>query len=152
MRYKAERRVDKHLGRILIEYGVINEEQLNKALTIYKDRNGEMPTGKVLMELGYAKERDIILALNIQYRFPYLPIDNYNVNPDVLSLIPSHLARRHLLMPLDRIGRSLSIAMSNPLDAEVIAEIEAISKCCVQIFIATSSEILRAIDRCYSDN
>ena len=146
-----QKRVNKHLGEILMELGVINDEQLSLALRVQKDRDSHVPSGEVLIELGFAREEHIVQALNTQYRFPYLPIDNCEVNSRVLSFIPAEIARKHALIPIDIIGNTLTIAMANPLDKQAIAQIQELCKHNIQIFITTPSQISRALDRYYND-
>ncbi len=72
--------INKQLGELLIERGVISKLQLDKALNVQKEKGGLI--GEVLVELGLAKEEDITQALTVQYGFPYLPLANYEVNPE----------------------------------------------------------------------
>jgi len=146
------KRSEKCIGEILIESRVINREHLDRALEIQqdrRDRNENVLSGSVLVELGLAKEEDILQAINTQYRFPYLPVDNYEIDHHVIDMIPAELALKHIVIPIDRLANTLTVAMSNPLDNEAIEKIEALCQCNVQVFITTSSEILRAIGRYY---
>ena len=147
-----KRTIGKRLGEILVELGIINEEQLNKALALHKDSRKYIPSGAALIKLGFASEQDVVHAVNIQYPFPYLPVDNYEIDPEVIRIIPNRIARKHLLIPIDRMANIITIAMSNPLNTEALKDVKAISKCEVRTFIATPSEIMRAIDKYYSDN
>jgi len=150
MKIRHRRRDDKLLGKILVERGAINEGQLDEALAVRKQRNSDTLLGKIIIELGLAKEEDVLEAVNIQYSIPYMPLDNYNINPKAVRMIPAEVARKHLLMPIDKIGASLTIAMLNPLDYELVREIESIVQCDVQTFISTSEEITRTIDKYYN--
>lgn len=137
----------KQLGELLIDFGVINQEQLEKALTRQKDKGGLI--GEILVEMGLAKEADIAQALTVQYGFPFLPLGNYDISPDVIKLIPAKTARQYLLIPIDKIGNNLTLAMANPLNDKAVEDVEAVAGCSVQIFVATLSDVKNAIEKYY---
>jgi type IV pilus assembly protein PilB len=138
----------KQLGELLIERKVIAQEQLQKALD-YQRVNGGM-IGEIFVQLGFAKEEDIAQVLTAQYGFPYLPLTNYDIDPDVAKIIPDQVARQYCLIPIDKIGNNLTVAMSNPLNTQAIEDVEMISKCVVQAFVSTTTDIRKAIERCYT--
>jgi len=141
--------VNKQLGELLIERGVISQQQLDKALNVQKEKGGLI--GEVLVELGFAKEEDIPQALTAQYGFPYLPLANYEINPEIVNIIPSRVARQYLLIPVDKIGNNLTLAMSNPLNVHAIEDVELLSGCSIQIFVSTLSDVKGAIEKYYKD-
>jgi type IV pilus assembly protein PilB len=141
--------INKQLGELLIERNIITQEQLDKALSAQKEKGGLI--GEVLVELGFCKEEEIAQALTAQYGFPYLPLASYEINPDVISIVPSRVAGHYLLIPIDRIGNNLTIAMSNPLNIQAIEDVELISGCSVQTFVSTSSDIKKAIEKYYKE-
>jgi type IV pilus assembly protein PilB len=101
------------------------------------------------VEMGYAKEDDIAQVLTVQYGFPYLPLANYDISPEIIKLIPVKVAKRYMLIPIDKIGSNLTLAMSNPLNDKAIEEVEATCGCNVQLFIATMSDVKNAIAKYY---
>ncbi len=139
--------VSKQLGELLLERKVINQKQLDKALKVRKEKGGLI--GDTLVSLGYAKEEEIAQALTAQYGFPYLPLNNYEIDSEVIKLIPESVARQYCLIPIDRISTNLTIAMSNPLNDQAIEDVEFISKCGVQAFVSTATDIKAAIERYY---
>ena len=139
--------INKQLGELLLERGIISQIQLNQALDIQHAKGGLI--GEILVELGFAKEEDIAQSLTAQYGFPYLPLSNYDVNPEITNIIPSRVARQYLLVPIDKIGNNLTLAMSNPLNIQAIEDVELLSGCSVQTFVSTSSDIKRAIEKYY---
>lgn len=139
--------IKKQLGELLVEQGIINNPQLERALAMQKERGGLI--GEILVDLGFAKEEDIAHALTVQYGFPYLPLDNYEINAEVATIIPARVAKQYLLMPIDKIGNNLSVGMSNPLNIQAVEDVELISGCNVQIFVCTSSDIKKAIAKYY---
>lgn len=141
--------INKELGELLIERGIINQHQLEKALLVQREKGGLI--GEVLIDLGFAKEEDIAQALTAQYGFPYLPLSNYDINPEIVNIIPSRVARQYLLLAIDKIGNNLTVAMSNPLNVQAIEDVELLSGCSVQTFVSTSSDIKKAIEKYYKD-
>ncbi len=141
--------INKQLGELLVERGIISVHQLEKALTAQKERGGLI--GEVIVDLGFAKEEDIAQALTAQYGFPYLPLSNYEINPDVVNIIPGRVARQYMLVPIDKIGNNLTLAMSNPLNTQAVEDVELLSGCSVQTFVSTSSDIKKAIAKYYKD-
>ena len=122
---------------------------IDKALLVQKERGGLI--GEILVELGFAKEENIAQALTAQYGFPYLPLGNYEISQETAAIIPGRVARQYLLIPIDKIGNNLTIAMSNPLNVQAIEDIELISGCNVQTFVSTSSDVKMAIEKYYKD-
>ena len=137
----------RQLGELLIERKIITPEQLQKALDFQKVNGGLI--GEILVQLGFAKEEDIAQVLTAQYGFPYLPLGSYDIDLEVAKIVPEHVARQYCLIPIDKIGNNLTVAMSNPLNSSAIEDVEMISKCVVQAFVSTTTDIRRAIERCY---
>jgi len=144
------RRVNnKQLGELLLDRGIINQVQLDQGLSVQRDKGGLI--GEILVDLGFVKEDDIAQSLTAQYGFPYLPLSNYDVNIDITNIIPGRVARQYLLVPIDKIGNNLTLAMSNPLNVQAIEDVELLTGCSVQTFVSTSSDIKRAIEKYYKD-
>ncbi|OGW77535.1 MAG: hypothetical protein A3C51_01085 [Omnitrophica bacterium RIFCSPHIGHO2_02_FULL_46_20] len=143
-----KRIVSKQLGELLLEKGIINEAQLEKALKIQKEKGGLI--GQILVILGYAKEEEIAQVLTVQYGFPYLPLESYEISPDAIKLIPENVAKQYNLIAIDRIGSLLTISMSNPLNIQAVEDIEMLTGCNIQVFISTMSDVSNAIKKYYS--
>jgi len=138
----------KQLGELLLEMALITREQLEQALALQKTKGGLL--GQILVELGYVSEEQIAQALTAQYGFPYLPLRNYEVDAEVLKLIPENVAKQYCLIPVDLIGQTITIAMSNPLNTQAIEDVELMTKCKVQAFVSTASDVNGAIARYYN--
>jgi hypothetical protein len=137
----------KQLGELLIERRVINQKQLEKALKIQEEQGGLL--GEILVALNFVKEEDIAHALTAQYGFPYLPLGNYEVDSEVIKIVPENVARQYCLIPVDKIANNLTVAMSNPLNIQAVEDIELLTSCIVQTFVSTSTDIRKAIDKYY---
>jgi len=142
-----KRIIGKQLGELLIERGVIDHKQLERALLAQKDKNALL--GEVLVELGFATEEDIAQALTCQFGFPYLPLANYDIDGEVIKSVPENVCRQFCLIPIDKIGKSLTLAMANPLNQQAVEDVEMISGCTIQIFVSTTSDIRGSIERYY---
>ncbi len=137
----------KFIGDLLLERGVINKPQLEEAIVFQKEKGGLL--GEALLQLGYASEEDIAQALTSQYGFPYLPLANYEIEQDVVAAVSAEMCRKFCLIPIDKIGASLTLAMANPLNTEATEEVEAASQCSVQTFVSTATDIRNAIKKHY---
>jgi hypothetical protein len=142
-----KRLVKKQLGELLIERGIITKQQLDKALEVQREKGGLL--GQVLVVLGFTKEEDIAQALTVQYGFPYLPLQSYDLNKEIVKVLPENVARQYCMITVDRIGDTLTVAMSNPLNVKAIEDIELLTKCKVQVFVSTLTDINIAIDKFY---
>jgi len=143
----ARRLITKRLGEVLLERGVITRKELEQALAHQQQHGGLI--GQVLIKLGFTTEEEVALALTAQYGFPYLPLDNYEIDTGLTSVVSEDVARQYCLIPIDRIGNALTLAMADPSNVKAIEQIELITKCVVQAFVSTPSDILKAIDKYY---
>ena len=137
----------KQLGQVLVERGVIDHEQVMMAITYQREKGGLF--GEVLVQLKFATEEDIAQALTCQYGFPYLPLANYEIDQEVINTIPENVCLQFCLIPVDKIGKSLTLAMADPLNQSAIEDVELITGATVQAFVSTSSDIKVAIARYY---
>ncbi|MDD5618243.1 MAG: hypothetical protein PHG69_04045 [Candidatus Omnitrophica bacterium] len=145
--FPLRKTTEKLLGELLIERKVISKEDFDKALGVQHERGGLI--GEIIVELGFAKEENIAQAITAQYGFPYLPLANYEIDREVLKIVPENVCSQYCLVPVDKIGSNLTLAMSNPLNKEAVEDIEEITKCNVQVFVATTTDIRNAIVKYY---
>lgn len=139
--------VNKKLGDLLVERGVITPKQLQDALELQKDKGGLI--GELLVELKFTTEEEIAKALTMQYGFPYLPLNNYEIDKGLTLVVPERVARQYCLLPVDKISNNLTVTMSNPLNEQAVEDIETMSSCSVQIFVSTATDIKEAINKYY---
>lgn len=142
-----KRIVSKQLGELLLERGILKKDQLEKALKIQKEKGGLL--GNILVALGYATEEEIAQAITVQYGFPYLPLSNYEIDRDLVGIVPENVARQYCLISIDKIGDTLTIAMANPLNLQAVEDIELMTGCKVQAFVSTMTDINNAISKYY---
>ena len=140
----------KKLGELLVERKVITAGQLEKALIVQQGKGGLL--GEILVDLGFCNEEAIAHVLTVQYGFPFLPLSNYEVDTEVLKMIPENVARQFVLIPIDKVGNTLTVAMSNPLNRQAIEDLEMVTGCDILVFVSTTTEIRKAVDHYYKKN
>jgi len=136
------------LGEVLLKEGVITQEQLDEALEAQKSSNAKI--GDILVQLGHATEDKIFLHLARQLNIPYMSLKTQMIDAEVLNLIPVDIVREYNVIPIDKIGKFITMAMSNPLDDEVTDQVESITGLRVQKVASTRKDIEETIERCYS--
>jgi len=137
----------KSFSDFLVGQGVITPAQLNKAAQEQK-RGGER-VEQTLVRLGYVKEEVILQYLADYFNLPYLDLDTYLIDEKVAKMIPEEMARRHTLIPIFKIGNTLTVAMTNPLNILALDEVRNKAKTDVEIAISTEKKIKKAIDQHY---
>jgi len=142
-----KRIISKQLGELLLDKKIISERQLQKALAIQKDKGGLI--GGILVLLGFATEEQIAQSLTTQFGYPYLPLTNYEIDVKTVKLIPENVAVQYNMVIIDKIGNSLTVAMSDPLNIHAIEDVELITNCKVQVFVSTQTDIKESIKRYY---
>ena len=139
--------IPKQLGELLIDCKLITSQQLDEALSLQKERGGLL--GQVLVSMKCISEEAIAQALTAQYGFPYLPLNNYEIDAEVAKIIPEHVAKQYGLIAVDRVGSILTVAMSNPLNTQAVEDVEMITHYKVQVFVTTASDVTTAIKGAY---
>ena len=137
----------KSLGQMLIQSGKIEEEQLAIALDKQQEKPGYI--GTVFQELGYVNERELNQYLSQQLRIPAINLGHYNVERDVLELIPERIVRSQKILPLFKLNNTLNIAITDPLDATPINAARQATGMKVDTVIVTNAELDNAIDLYY---
>ena len=142
-----KRIISKQLGELLLDKKIINERQLQKALAVQKDKGGLI--GGIFVLLGYATEEQIAQSLTTQFGYPYLPLTNYEIDAKIVKLVSENVAVQYNLIIIDKIGNSLTVAMSDPLNIHAIEDVELITNCKVQVFVSTQTDVKESIKRYY---
>ncbi|QNU68109.1 Flp pilus assembly complex ATPase component TadA [Ruminiclostridium herbifermentans] len=137
----------KRLGDLLLEVGMITQEQLDAAIEFQK-KTGEK-LGNAITKLGYATEDDIIQVLEFQLGIPHVKLEKYNIEKLACSSIPESIARRYGLIPIKKDKGILTVAMSDPLNVFAIDDVRIYSGLEVQPVIANNASVIKAIDKYY---
>jgi type IV pilus assembly protein PilB len=141
--------MSQRLGDLLVKEKVITQEQLDRALTEQK-RNGSR-LGSVLVKLGYVSDEDVTNFLSRQYGVPAINLSYFDIDPSVVKLIPPETARRYQILPLSRVGASLTIAMVDPTNVFAMDDIKFMTGFNIEPVVASETAILQGIDKAYGD-
>ena len=139
--------LQKQLGELLLDSRLITPKQLEEGLAYQREKGGLL--GQILVELGFTTEHAIAQALTAQYGFPYLELSGYDIDPEVAKIIPEPMAKQYGLIAVDRVGCILTMAMSNPLNAKAVEDVEALTRYKTQVFVATTTDVSNAIKQHY---
>lgn len=137
------RMTKKRLGELLLQEGIINDEQLKEALE-EQEQTGEL-IGEILVRKGFVTESDIARTISTQFSFPYISVQNYYVSPEMTGIFPLEMLEKHLFVPIDRFGDVLSIVVAGLLDQDIVNDIEKRSKCAAQVYVGMVSEVKQVI-------
>ena len=135
------------LGELLIKRNYITPEQLKRASDEQKMKGGRLESN--LVRLGYIKEDELLSFLSAQYRVPSVKISKMEINPNVIKLIPSSLSKKYFIVPINRMGPKLTLAMADPSNIVVIDEIKFMTGFNVEPVVASETEIIDAIKKYY---
>ena len=138
----------KLLGEILIDEGLISEEQLKAGLEKQKREKG-LKIGEALVALGVVTEEDVAKAIWQQRQIPYVDLDSYALDPSVIELVPEKVARAYTALPLFKIGNALTVAMADPLNLIAVDDLRSKTGCEIEPVISTEGKITRCLDHYY---
>ncbi len=138
----------KPLGQILVDAGVISDQQRHRALQEQASA-WNRHLGAILVELGYASEQHIAEAIAAQVHMPFQRIDVDTVQREATRQISGQLAVYHTCIPLAISDDTLTVAIANPLDLVALDDLARLTDKTVQVVVATASDIKLAIRTCY---
>jgi len=138
----------KKLGEILIESKLIDEKQLETALAHQKKRGGKL--GNTITELYFVKEVEIAKAISQHIKVPYVNIFSEDFSDEELKKVKESIIRKYEVIPVRKIGFTLEVAMSDPSDLDVVADVQFAIGCNVKPLLSLESEIKAFIRQYYS--
>ncbi|RHW39489.1 type II secretion system protein GspE [Lysinibacillus yapensis] len=136
----------KRLGDLLVEAGVITNEQLDYALS---NKSRDEKLGDFLIRENYLTEQQLIEVLEFQLGVPHINLNQYSIEPELLQLVPAELAKRANIMPVRRDKNKLFIAMADPMDYFAIEEVRMATGCQIETSIAAKDDLYRTITKYY---
>ena len=134
---------------LLVEKGLITEDQLEEVRRLHKERGGSL--SQLLIELGYVSEKDLTIFISTYLSIPPVKLLNLKISKEVLDMIPKDVARKYLVIPLSKIGNTLSLAMADPLNILILEDLERLTGCQINPVISFRSEILEALNLYYPE-
>ncbi|HET7230838.1 MAG TPA: type IV-A pilus assembly ATPase PilB [Longimicrobium sp.] len=138
------------IGDQLVHEQLITREQLQRALDDARANGSRI--GFSLVKLGFLGESDLVRALARQHRVPAVDLERVRLDPKILKLIPSEFAVKHQVLPLRRVGRTLTIAMSNPTDLGVIDDLKFLTRLDIEPVIAGDFTLKKIVEREYESS
>ncbi|HEY2384027.1 MAG TPA: type IV-A pilus assembly ATPase PilB [Terriglobia bacterium] len=137
------------LGEILVKDSLISGDQLKQALDYQKKNGGRL--GTCLVKMGLVSDDDITAVLSRQYGVPSINLKFYEVDPAVIKLVPQETAVRYQIVPLSRVGSTLTIAMTDPTNVFAMDDIKFMTGFNVEPVVASETAISDAIHKFYGD-
>lgn len=137
------------LGEVLVQSEIITRQQLEEALEYKNTKN--ILIGEALIELGFCTEKQVYKALEYMYHIPYMEISEMSVPREVFSLISEQLARKYIVLPVEKEQKSVTVAMADPLNYYAIDDIKRVTGLDVKPAISAKSDILNAIEMYYGN-
>jgi len=136
------------LGEILLYSGKIDSQQLKIALQ--EQASSSKKIGEILVEKGWVTAEDIVEVLEYQLGFPRVDLSKYEVNENVVNMLPETIVRRHKIIPINKQDEKLIIAMVDPLNFYAVDDVKLYTKMDLEPVIATESDIEALIDKYYA--
>ncbi len=139
--------VSRRLGDLLVREGLIDNEQLARALQEQKGTNDKL--GSILVKLSFVTEENLIAFLSRQYGIQSITLSQLDIDPDVLKLVPEQIARKYEVLPVKLQGNTLTLAMGDPTNVFALDDVGFMTNLQVIPAVASQAAIRQAIDRSY---
>jgi type IV pilus assembly protein PilB len=139
--------VSRRLGDLLVREGLIDNEQLARALQEQKGSNDKL--GSILVKLSFVTEENLIAFLSRQYGIQSITLSQLDIDPDVLKLVPEQIARKYEVLPVKLQGNTLTLAMGDPTNVFALDDVGFMTNLQVIPAVASQAAIRQAIDRAY---
>jgi type IV pilus assembly protein PilB len=135
------------IGELLLKEKLITPEQLQEALNYQRTSGGKL--GANLVKLGFIKDEEITALLSKQYGVPSIALNQFEIDPAVIKLVPAETARKYQIVPLSRAGATLTIAMTDPTNVFAMDDVKFMTGYNVEPVVASETALLDAIDKYY---
>jgi type IV pilus assembly protein PilB len=139
--------MSQRLGDLLVKEKIITPEQLEQANKVQKEQSCRL--GSALVKLGFLTDEDVTNFLSRQYGVPAINLSYFEIDPAVVKLIPFETAKRYQILPLSRVGASLTIAMVDPTNVFAMDDIKFMTGFNIEPVVASESSILAGIEKAY---
>jgi type IV pilus assembly protein PilB len=140
------------LGEILVTNSLITREQLAKALEEQKMSGGQLRLGSVLIKQNVITEQNLTAFLSKQYGVPTINLSEYDIDPAVTKIIQADVVQKYQLVPVNRAGSTLIVAVSDPSNLFAIEDIKFMTGFNVEMVVASESDIKSSIDKHYDQS
>jgi type IV pilus assembly protein PilB len=146
---KLGQQMVRRLGDLLVAEGLITDAQLRQALNQQKGKTDKL--GTILVGLGFITQEQLIGFLSRQYGIPSITLDNFDVDPETLRLVPAHIAKKYEVVPVKRIGGTLTLAMADPTNVFALDDIAFMTNLQILPVVAPQAAIRRALEKNYEE-
>src|SRR5437868_14530965 len=144
--------MSQRLGDLLVKEKIHSPEQLERAVKAQKEAGGKDCLGSVLVKLGLLSDEDVTNFLSRQYGVPAINLSFFEIDPSVVKLIPHETAKRYQILPLSRVGASLTIAMVDPTNVFAMDDIKFMTGFNIEPVVASEAAIMEGIEKAYAGN
>jgi len=141
--------MSQRLGDLLVREKVITPEQLDQAMKAQKDAPSSR-LGSILVKLGFLTDEDVTNFLSRQYGVPAINLSFFEIDSAVVKLIPHDTAKRYQILPLSRVGASLTIAMVDPTNVFAMDDIKFMTGFNIEPVVASEAAIMEGIEKAYN--
>src|SRR5438128_111625 len=138
------------LGELLTKASLITQDQLKDALKVQKDTGSKL--GETLIKLGFVSEEDITECLSQQFGVPSINLDHFEIDSSVIKLINADVARKYNILPVNKTGATITIAMADPTNVFAMDDIKFMTGYNVEPVVASESSLEEAIERYYGSS
>lgn len=137
------------LTEILINNKLITQEQLSEALDTQKKKGGRL--SDIIVELSFIKENDLISVLSQGLGFPLIDLKRFKIDTEIVRIIPAQIARHYQIIPISRMGDTITLAMADPLNIFAVDHVKVLTGYKINPIISSSRDIAQAIELSYPD-
>jgi type IV pilus assembly protein PilB len=141
--------MSQRLGDLLVKEKIITHDQLDKALKAQRESGPNSRLGSTLVHLGFVSDEEVTNFLSRQYGVPAINLQYFEIDSSVVKLIPEETAKRYQILPLSRVGASLTIAMVDPTNVFAMDDIKFMTGFNIEPVVASESAIMEAIEKAY---
>jgi type IV pilus assembly protein PilB len=138
----------KRLGELLVREELITPVQLRRA--VEEQRSSGSRLGHALTNLGYVDENELIQFLAQQYGVPSINVSDFEIDAEVLKLVPKEVATRHQVLPVSKAGNTLIIAMADPSNIYAVDDLSFITGHNIEVVVASETGIAEALEKYYT--
>jgi len=142
--------LNERIGELLVKENLLSAEQLRQAREESKQSGARL--GAQITKLGFLQESELSDFVAKQYSVPAIDLEEFDVDPEVIQLIPEEVALKHTVLPVNRAGSTLILATADPSNIFAIDDIKFLTGYNVEVVVATDDEIKRAIDKYYDQS
>ncbi|MBC8117188.1 MAG: type II/IV secretion system protein [Candidatus Saccharimonas sp.] len=140
------------LGDLLVRQGFLTPDQLQQALALQAEGEGSRLLGEVLVEREFCTEEQVLECLAVEFKLPFVKLDTRMFDPKTVEILPREFIEKHCVLPLFKLRDMLTVAVAEPSDVFLLDRIKSITRCDVQLAIASARDIRRTLQTYLPDS